>query len=310
MLKQIRNSKDIQSIYQFLQKNTRSDSPHISIESEYPIVLKENIETSSFYIELDQKIACHGSFWIREIIDPSDGNRISIALIGNIATDAHLRKKGYMKNLLQYLTQRSKNLHLSALILWSDQVSLYQKNGFMEKGKEIRYLFDYENLKTKAPNNCSLQYIQADQLSKDDLKKCLSLRPKTSFTLARSTTDFKSLLSIYNLKIFIDRNMDSQEIKSYYLVEKGVDMKQVIHEWGTDQPNIIGEHILAIMEYLNYSSLMVLSPIQMDKPLRNKLSNLCVTKETHTMALIKTLSNSKKMDNLYKSFFIWGLDSI
>lgn len=305
-------------VWQLLQSTSReADSPY-AIEQEYPIVLGEGMTDASICLTKapcasPSDIICHSSFWPRRLQD-SSGAGFEVGLIGNVATCPAWRKQGMMTRLLAAIAESAKARGLSALILWSDLTALYEKLGFVATSKEVRYFFHRQQLQERLSSEqlacaAGLEAVEPAQLSDDDLSRCLALRPELPFTLARTIAEFRQLLNIPNLNLFIHRG-PSGIIDRFYFVDKGVDMPQVIHEWGVSEARSLPADIQLICEALGYDQVLLLAPSQLAKPLARICGEYALAEETHPMALVKMLSAERTQRQALATAFVWGLDGI
>lgn len=312
-------------VWQMLQATSREQDSPFAIEAEYPIVLGSAMASTSLCLTKAPfaaagDIISHGSLWPRRLIcaeHGAGGQHLAVGLIGNVATHPSWRNQGMMLRLLTLMAERSRNQGLRALVLWSELVDLYAKAGFVPMAKERRYFYHHEALLSRlsaqeVEQGRELSLVTAEQLSDEDLQHCVSLRPKVPFTLERSIAEFRQLLAIPGLSIFVRRAELSGTLQSFYLVDKGVDMPQVIHEWGVaDHQSLAGE-LLAICEQLGYAQLVLLAPQDTadGSSLRAVCESYAFDLEVHPMALVKMLSDERSDRNALDRAFIWGLDGI
>lgn len=310
-------------VWQLLQSTSREPDSPFPIQREYPIVLGDAMAEASVCLAkapftTSADLVCHTSFWPRQMV--GSGSAFTVGLIGNVATHPDWRKQGLMTRLLGEVAERAQEQGLSALILWSDLVALYAKLGFVATSKEVRYIFHRERLlaeltMAEISQGYQLKAIRPAELSDEDLKRCLTLRPKVPFTLQRTVTEFRQLLTIPNLFIFAQRDSLTNELNSFYLVEKGADMPQVVHEWGmnlalVDAPRRLAAELLVISEALGYDQLLLLAPAQLDATLVKGCQHFAIGEETHPMALVKMLRPGRPIRRALAEAFVWGLDGI
>lgn len=316
-------------VFKLLQSTSREPDSPFAIEREYPIVLGQAMAAASVCLTkapftASADLICHSSLWPRRLVGA--GGEFRVGLIGNVATHPDWRNRGLMTKLLAEVSARAVAEGLSALILWSELTGLYERLGFVPTGKELRYTFHRERLIAKLTMaeiaaGYNLKAVAASELSDADLGRCLALRPLAPFTLHRGVTEFRQLLTIPNLKIFVRRDEASGELASFYLVDKGVDMPQVIHEWGflrpadsgASAPRQLAAELFVIGEALGYEQFLLLAPGQLDTACP-ELSRLCaelvIAAESHPMALIKLLSDQRAVRQALAEAFVWGLDGI
>lgn len=313
-------------VWQLLQSTSREpDSPY-AIESEYPIVLGDCMTQASVCLtkapfQTCEDLLCHLSLWPRQLASEEPTSGFEVGLIGNVATHPDWRRKGLMTTLLRAVSERAHCQGLSALILWSDLTELYAKQGFVATSKEVRYIFHRDRLIAELTADeitagYQLQLVQPRALSDDDLCRCLALRPAVPYTLRRTAKEFRRLLTIPNLFVFVHRDPISAKVQSFYLVEKGADMPQVVHEWGLSRQNTadagrkLAAELLVIGEALGYEQLLLLAPVPLEPALVKACQHFAIDEETHPMALIKVLGGERELRQALSAAFIWGLDGI
>lgn len=302
-------------MWQLLQWTSREpDSPY-AIQDEYPIVLGAKMAVCSYGLALqDGRIVSHASLWPRRLMG-KNGEELRVGLIGNVATHSSFRKRGLMTRLLEHLSQKADEQGLAALILWSDLTALYGRIGYVPMAKEVRYFVHRPQLiealsSTAIERGRALERLTLEDLTHDDLDDVLSLRPSVPFTLSRSVAEMRQLLTIPNLHILGGRDPHSRRLTSVYFVEKGVDMPQVVHEWGIADARDLPGQLVAVCEHMGYEQLMLLAPGPMAPELHALCQSLAFAEETHPMALVKLLSGDRRHRQIIDQSFIWGLDGI
>lgn len=302
-------------VWELLQTTSREpDSPY-SIQDEYPIVLGASMAACSYGLATaGGDIISHASLWPRRLVGQK-GEELVVGLIGNVATHSNFRKRGLMTRLLDHLAQCAEQQGLAALILWSNLTALYGKIGYVPMAKEVRYFVHRPQLMEALSSGAiergrGLERLTLQSLTDQDLDDVLRLRPSVPFTLARSLAELRQLLTIPNLHVLGGRDLTTGILTSVYFVEKGVDMPQVVHEWGiTDTSDLPGQ-LVAVCEHMGYEQLLLLAPGPMAPKLHSLCRSMAFAEETHPMALVKLLSGERRHRQIIDQSFIWGLDGV
>jgi N-acetylglutamate synthase-like GNAT family acetyltransferase len=297
-----------------LQKSLRDEARLFSIESEYPIVLSKDGNRFSYCYRHESELVAHANLWPRVVTCSMTKQRWQIGLIGNVATDERFRGRGIMSNVLEHLKSVATDNNLSILILWSDLLEFYQKQGFRSFGEERRYIYTRESL-IKALRDQTVKSVffnkhEINRISDVVLDTFIDLRPKTGLTINRTTSEFRSLLNIPNLNVFSSSD-NKGKITAFAILGKGADMESVVHEWGGENASDILDLLGFILANSDRDATMLLSPKILPKQFYKELERFSAEKETHPMALAWTHPALTKKDlKQLEELFIWGLDSI
>lgn len=291
-----------------LTQSLRPETLEFPVASEYPIVLSQSHAEFSFIAVDGTSLLTHANWWPRHLIAADGRTMDKIALIGNVATDPSKRGQGHMRHLFADLEQHSRNMGCSALVLWSDLDRFYQKLGFTSLGREFRFLFQQHNLPTMRLKSGQILPISAKSLTDEDLCHLLALRPKVPYTLERSIHEYRTLLAIPHMQIWLRR--DQGRITAFALMGKGYDMQGVIHEWGGEKPELILEMIGEIVRHNEMKEIMILAPAFCEGTWLRQLGEAANLSEEHPMALVKILNENAECSRRLTQSFIWGLDSI
>ncbi len=300
-------SKHFQLRNELLQTCLRPDPLPFPIESEYPIVLAPEGRQFSFCHDYQNQLCSHANLWPRKVLDTLGKEQFPIGLVGNVATDPRWRGHGHMRSLLTAVEEVARESQLEALFLWSDLSSFYQKLGFLSLGQEFHFHFLESRPAKKQKTEVRLVHCDRQQISDDMLMQMLELRHKVSFTLERSIEEFRQMLQIPWLDLFVAYDMT--DIVAYALVGKGYDMMGVIHEWGAKESIFLLDLINFIRRDMSLPQCMLLAPSDLKGSWHHDILEQATAVETVPMALVKILNEKRSKEELQK-LFIWGLDSI
>lgn len=292
-----------------LQKSLREPGLRFPIESEYPIVLSADGKQFSFCFRKGSELVAHANLWPRTAVCRITKQHWNIGLIGNVATDESFRGRGIMSAVLGQLKEVATINDIALLVLWSDLLEFYQKQGFRSFGEEIRYLFSHHKISIPLPTNRNFVRFANNDIYPDTLRDFLNLKPEINPSLSRSLDEFRALLSIPCTEIYCSTDRNGK-VLTYAVVGKGADMESVVHEWGATNADDLISLLHFIMPQTNREALMLLTPVTLGKAMHAALDAAAVAKESHHMALVwvnpKLADTSERLEDL----FIWGLDSI
>ncbi len=297
--KTVLDPKQLLARHKLLQSSLRPDSEY-DIELEYPHVF--SLQDSSITGLKDQIPIVHANILYREFA-AVDGQTWKAALIGNVATEEAFRGQGLQKQLFTHLENVARSEKADILVLWSDLESFYEKLGFLQFGGEVRYQLAAH--KSPTSSSLSMKPIDARTLSEIDLEHLMAIRPPGVLTLKRSASQFKELLKIPEMGLFLARDHE-QKIQAWAITGKGCDMHGVFHEWGATSPKALCSLFSAIFKSLSIKEFLVLAPSSLEGVWHDALAAFSISKSNHYMALVKQLSQRQ----LPAEAFIWGLDSI
>lgn len=153
---------------------------------------------------------------------------IKIALIGGIAIKENHQGKGFFKEIFPKILAE-RNDEFAMYLLWTGEAEGYKKFGFYEIGKIIQTgEYDFDN---------ALRYFakKLNELTEDE-KNYIKISYQQSFTEYfkpfRTTRDWESFFKIPSVDVFFKKR--GNKILSYFMINKGQDLTQIIHEIGSD----------------------------------------------------------------------------
>lgn len=278
---------------------------------EYPLVLSpQHFQEHSHIIEVDNQIVAHASLLIRTLSSHHESSKFQIGLIGNVATHKNYRGRGLQKELFNNLEKFALSRSVNLLVLWSELNVFYQKLGFSSIGQEHRYLILSERLKSRfSATNMQVSLTHRDQLDHQTLETLLKLRPATDFIVDRSTEEFHILLGIPNTNLFLLKF--DKKLVGYFVISRGSDMINVVHEWGVIKPDYVPGATLQLLQATGIEELTFLVPSALPGVWHRQFATLAQSCEKHPIALAKSIApNDNKAFKALCRGFIWGLDSI
>lgn len=286
-----------------LQECLRPDPLPFPIQEEYPLVLSAADTRYSYCMKRGERLCSHANLWPRRVVDPQGRELFRIGLVGNVATDPELQGQGLMKQLMAELSDVARSEQLDALILWSDLTQFYHKLGFSSVGKEFR--FGFHSLTKNPPMAADIQVNPS--LDDELLDQMIAIRPSVPLTLERSRDEFRTLLRIPWLDVFVWQK--AGRLKAYAISGKGYDMLGVIHEWGVADQRDLKALVHFVAGYLELEQTLLLGPGSLSEGLRKELKSFASQSEKLPMALIKCIKPGLRAED-FQDLFVWGCDSI
>lgn len=291
-----------------LQVALRPDPAPFAIEREYPIVLAEGHAGFSYCVGSENEVVAHANLWPRVMKDEIGAKDIRVGLVGNIATDQRYRGQGLMGQLIGELKKEADKQQLKALVLWSDLLEFYQKQGFQSLGEERRYRLSAKRLRTKTEPRAKFARVRPQDLTPEMTEALLKRRFPVATTLSRTPEEFKALVAIPGLDVYLSRGAGNV-VDGYAILGKGADMVGVIHEWGADSAADLLSAAAQISSATGFEEVLVLAPAGMADQWHGPLAQASEEVTRHNMALMWVKDEPGLKESLARSF-IWGLDSI
>lgn len=232
VLRNPQTSEEIAQRNHLLQTALRHDTgASYPIASEYPTVLDPNRTQWSWCAFRDDQCIAHANLLPRREVG-ADASGATWALIGNVATAPHLQGKGIMREVLTQLTAMARASGHEGILLWSDLTSFYQKLGFEQVGRECRVQFVGQVGEAEAGVQTTATLIRSKRdLSDHDIGRLLDLRNRARRRLECSPCEFKNLLTIPELDLYVAG--EGETWTGFGVVGKGCDMRGVLHDWST-----------------------------------------------------------------------------
>lgn len=287
-----------ESCLSLLTNTQRESDLGYSIFEEYPLLFAQNKNKLSKSIMIVEKehVIGHISFLERPLVD-RDLNEIGkVALVGNVSTSPDYRNKGIMTKLLEYASEKAKSSGLLGVFLWSDSPTIYEKTGFTEFGREVRYELNMGSLLSQSSS--SFEVIQKP--TRTILRNLLDLRQPVDHTIGRNLIEFETLLHIPDTYLVIKKH---KKPKAFAIIGRGQDFPSTIHEFGyrslQDFESLLGH----IQKVTQLPSIFLLSPQKV-----NFSKKYVLSESLHSMCLAKVMD--KKLEKIESHTFVWGLDSI
>jgi predicted N-acetyltransferase YhbS len=303
------DAESVQSRNLLLQKSLRPTGLPYSIDQEYPILLSPDYSDFSFCIRDGRDIVGHLNVWPRIVKSSNPPFEFPIALIGNVATDATHRGKGFMAKLITQALQDAERMKFAAVLLWSDLLEFYQKFGFRSFGAELRLSFSLgENLISSSLGSGELEILTNPPLTEDLISAMKGLRPRVASEILRSDREFSRLFRIPETWLLL--LVRNGEIVSYGIVGKGYDLSGVIHEWGAKSPTDLLGLVQGLLIQSGWGDVTVLAPTNLGGRWQNKLNSAADYVKAHPVGLMRSFANDSRVLSTLESLFVWGFDSI
>lgn len=186
----------------------------------YPLMKKDNHHNCHIYIDNNEVVAHIGvlnrNFAIEETLFP-------FSMYGGIAVSTHHRGMGIFKKLFKEIEQYYQNSAFH--ILWSEKIELYKKYDFFP----CINLNEYK--KQTSPQNKNINPTKLALLENEEFEKIKQLYNSSSeLRVQRSDEHWLELKKISSSDLYLIK--EKGIILNYFLMNKGQDLTEVIHEYG------------------------------------------------------------------------------
>ena len=202
------------------------------IEDFYPLFSSSNRKGNHLLLDSkSSKVIGHIGVLKRFLL--VNNHLIPIALIGGISIHPDFRKKGlfsvFFNHVLKYYQDQ-----VAFMTLWSSETSLYSKFGFYEAGIQIQVGNNPFELSQIDQSNFKLiktKIINVDETTLNTIKKIYQeyVLKKNYISVYRSDDDWASLSKISSSDLYLA--MQKENIIGYFVVNKGMDLQNIIHEF-------------------------------------------------------------------------------
>lgn len=181
-------------------------------------------------------VAAHLAFTKNEM--NKDKSSLPVVFIGGIATNKEHRGKNLFRFLINYAIEENK--HAALFALWSEITGLYEKFGFtqagglLETGKNIINSNNIPNGFYKTGFNL-ISEGEFNEIKKLYYEEVF----KKFFTIKRTELNWSIIRSRTSCDLYIKK--ENGKIISYFVLGKGKDLQNIIHEFASEQPATIND---------------------------------------------------------------------
>ncbi|MGB0453623.1 MAG: GNAT family N-acetyltransferase [Bacteriovoracaceae bacterium] len=214
-------------VIQAMEREFGYDPENKAITDFFPLLNSHNFSNNFILIEEETETLI-GHIGTKPRVWSIGGVEFPIVLMGGIFIDNKFQGHGLFRNFFQeVLSLIDPNTLFS--ILWSDKMDLYKKFGFIELGGQIQAQEHYKELE-------DYKKVSQRDLTDEQLKEIKSLfeQMHSKWLMPhRTSEDWKEWQNVESASLYIKE--ENKRIVSYYLKDKGQDLKDMIHEIGIDQ---------------------------------------------------------------------------
>ncbi len=187
----------------------------------YPILNKEN--WNNFYFIKNNNNVVASAAYVNKLLKTPKAT-LPITMIGAIATDANYQKRGYASALIEHIIALNKD-SVGLIFLWSDLASLYSKFEFEQIGRQYVYKSKTQTSWIGPKTFHSLNDIEKSKI-KILYKKYIQNR---YCTIDRDDQTWNQIENISSALFYHSPSLDR-----YFVVHKGQDLTNIIHEYAFD----------------------------------------------------------------------------
>lgn len=202
----------------------------ISAADDLPLLVGRNARSRRFVVANEAgEILSHAAWRKLEWKDAGD-RPLVLANIGAVATAAAARHRGLARAVLAEVLADARREGADGAILWSDLDSFYEPFGFTPVGYEVRFLVSRDRLPRSAD-------IAVRPFERSDVARLRTLRRSDPMPATRSIDDALTLFLLPETYTFVAEK--DGKIIGYAVIGKGIDMKNVVHEWAGSPTTLI-----------------------------------------------------------------------
>lgn len=199
-------------------------SSSYSYENDFNLLMNSNNWENCFLIFSDKKLVGH--IGVRELNLTLNGFSLPVLFLGGITIRKEFQGRGIFKNAFEEILNKFKNQHALHL-LWSGHQDLYKKFHFYEVGQ----IFQTGN--ESFLNLQSFLHRKLNTLKREEqefIQKCYQKTFSKCVKVQRTPQDWEMIFQISSIDVYFQRR--DQEYISYFFVNKGQDLQDIIHEVG------------------------------------------------------------------------------
>ena len=245
---------------------------------------------------------------------------VSVALIGAVATAERFRGRGFASRLVNTAVQWAQERGAAAAILWGSEEELYSKLGFELCGMQVRAPLAKLDLST--PRDFS-----SITLGRGWIPSLMEVLKNRKAGLQIEDTDDSWLSAHRNVEWYWLG--EPSRPKAYAAIDRGIDLKGIIHEWGGDDANSI-KTLLSLVQMERPDAVLLSHPqalteYKLGQPMF-EIEYLCMARPLNPLALLTSYGLSDQipqdvLDSLgARTIFgpsedalplwLWGLDAV
>jgi len=229
---------------------------------------------------------------------------IPVAVIGAVATDESVRGQGLASATVSHAMLWAEAQGAALLLLWGSEHSMYEKLGFELCGNQVRgSLLEIHGRES--------QHIFKEGFTRE----VFEFMSKRNSGLVLANSDFRWISAHQNTRWF--SAWDGDHISAYAAIGRGIDLQNIVHEWGGEAGALI--HLLTKISDLYPGVEVLCSP---HHPLRFRVAPLgieeflCLAKisKPEVVAQAYGESDASLFHSAKEAFsrfplWIWGLDA-
>lgn len=218
------------------------------------------------------------------------GSSSKVALIGAVATLPDWRGHGLASSTVSLATQWAKEEGAHLALLWGSEHRLYQRLGFNLSGKQVR---------VPLSTFCDPRTTSKEKLNQGWNPNLFEMICTRSGGLVFDSSDRNWFEAHRNVTWYWTG--DQKRPKAYVAIGRGIDLKDMVHEWGGDRQSLI--QILSLIAETNPKLEILGHPDYLEK-----IGIPFAPSQVENLALIRIL-NPAWPQELIDKLWIWGLDA-
>jgi predicted acetyltransferase len=206
----------------------------------YPLINSRNFLNCHIILGKNEEVIGHIGVSPRSLLNHE--SKFPVILMGGICIDSKFRGKGILHKFMEHVISQYQKT--TFYILWSNLSSLYEKFQFYPAGGQIQ-TGNSDDLKNLYEHFEKTKFSKLNEAEKKEIRLIYNENICATFTsLDRSENDWLNIEGIKSTNLYIKKN--NNIISSYFFINKGMDLTNIIHEWGAIESE--RENILTILQ--------------------------------------------------------------
>ena len=205
-----------------------------SLAPEYPLIFEPGFPGRVVTISDGDRIVSACATLERELVLGAE--RVTVGLIGSVATDESYRRRGLGTKLLAAAERHLSQQGALCSILWADSPAFYEMRGYRPVGWELDYVLS-RDLLAGLPDRHGVDGHTVDELQPADAEATHALYLQHPLRTERTLDEHRRLMACPGMRTLVLRR--ASEVVAYACVGRGADFAGTLHEWAGTPDNVL-----------------------------------------------------------------------
>ncbi|MBJ02692.1 MAG: hypothetical protein CMK00_07470 [Planctomycetes bacterium] len=251
-----------------------------SFREEYPLLFDTDDDEALVWAEDGGVTLSACGIQTRELVVP--GERLTVGLIGSVATDPMARGQGLAGQVLSHAEQVLRRRGCLVSLLWADDPAVYEGRGYRLVGRETDFVID-PGRRSLLPLARGMRVAEAK-----DATDIHGLYQRHPARVDRSTGETRALLAAPGMVVLVRGAPGA--VTAYLCLGRGDDLQGVIHEWGGPTSDVLSLVGACLDEHLCGADVLFLMAGPGERNLKNTLDALGFESAEGCLGMARLLS--------------------